>query len=118
MARKDELGRAGEDAAADYLLAHGLRILDRNWRCGEGELDIVAAQGQALVVVEVKTRSGTGFGRPTEAVTWAKQRRLRRLAAAWLSAHGIRFASVRIDVIGLVPGKPGEFTIEHVQGVG
>jgi putative endonuclease len=115
---KDVLGRAGEQAAADYLARQGMRILDRNWRCADGELDIVAAERQVLVVCEVKTRSGTGFGTPLEAAGRAKQRRLRRLAVAWLNAYGVRFASIRIDVVGLVMTGTGEFTIEHVRGVG
>jgi putative endonuclease len=102
----------------DYLKGCGFRILDRNWRCADGELDIVAAERQVLVVCEVKTRSGTGYGTPLEAVGRAKQQRLRRLAAGWLNAHGIRFEQIRIDVIGLVCEGSGGFTIEHIRGVG
>ncbi len=118
MKDKDELGRRGEQFAAEYLERAGLRILDRNWRCAAGELDIVALDQRVLVVCEVKTRSGARYGSPLEAVSHSKQSRLRRLAAAWLAAQGLRFDDVRIDVIGLVRDASGEFTLEHVRGVG
>jgi putative endonuclease len=115
---KDSLGRRGEEAAVEYLESAGLRILDRNWRCAEGEIDIVAAERQVLVICEVKTRSGAQYGSPLEAVTRRKQARLRRLAIRWLVAHGVLFDEVRIDVIGLVWDESGQFQIEHVRGVG
>jgi len=115
---KDELGREGEQVAAEYLERAGLRVLDRNWRCADGEIDIVAAERQVMVVCEVKTRSGTRFGTPLEAVTRAKQARLRRLAARWLVAHGVLFDEIRIDVIGLTRNRAGDYEIEHVRGVG
>lgn len=118
MLAKDALGRAGEQAAADYLAASGFRVLARNWRCSQGELDIVAAEGDTLVVCEVKTRSGIRFGSPLEAVTRAKRRRLRFLAVRWLSAHGVLFDEVRIDVIAITGEHAGGFSIEHVRGVG
>jgi len=115
---KDELGRAGEQVAAEYLERAGLRVLDRNWRCSIGEIDIVAAERQVMVVCEVKTRSDTRFGTPLEAITRNKRARLRRLASHWLVAHGVLFDEVRIDVIGLIRTPAGEFQIEHVRGVG
>jgi putative endonuclease len=115
---KDALGRSGEQLAAEYLELAGLRILDRNWRCAEGEIDIVAAERQVLVVCEVKTRSGQQFGTPLEAITRAKHRRLRQLAARWLAAHGVLFDEVRIDAVGLTKTSDGGFQIEHVRGVG
>ena len=118
MAQKDVLGRNGEQAAVDYLEGVGFRILDRNWRCADGEIDIVAVDRHTFVVCEVKTRSGTRYGTPLDAVGRAKQRRLRRLAVLWLSAHGIRFDEIRIDVIGLLYDGTGGFTVEHVRGVG
>jgi putative endonuclease len=117
MADKDDLGRLGEQLAAEYLQQAGIRILDRNWRCAEGELDIVAAERRVLVACEVKTRSGLGFGSPLEAISRRKQARLRRLAISWIRAHGVLFDEVRIDVIGLVRDRAGHFTIEHVRGV-
>lgn len=118
MGAKDVLGKEGEQAAVGYLEGCGFRILDRNWRCADGEIDIVAAEGRTLVVCEVKTRSGTRFGTPLDAVGRAKRRRLRRLAALWLVAHGVRFDQIRIDVVGLLRDDAGGFTVEHVQGVG
>jgi putative endonuclease len=115
---KDELGRQGEQVAVEYLERAGLRVLDRNWRCSIGEIDIVAAERQVMVVCEVKTRSDTRFGTPLEAITRNKRARLRRLASQWLVAHGVLFDEVRIDVIGLVRTPAGEFQIEHVRGVG
>jgi putative endonuclease len=115
---KDALGRQGEQLAAEYLQRAGLRILDRNWRCPEGEIDIVAAEGRTLVVCEVKTRSGVRFGGPLEAVSRSKHRRLRRLAIRWLVAHGVLFDEVRVDVIGVLKTASGQFSIDHVRGVG
>jgi len=115
---KDELGRRGEQAAVEYLEHAGLRILDRNWRCAEGEIDIVAAERQVLVICEVKTRSGTRYGSPLEAISRSKRARLRRLAIRWLVAHGVLFDEVRIDAIGLIRDESGHFQIEHVWGVG
>jgi putative endonuclease len=118
MGAKDVLGREGEQAAVSYLEDRGFRILDRNWRCSSGEIDIVAVERHTFVVCEVKTRSGTRYGTPLDAVGQAKRRRLRRLAALWLSAHGTRFDQIRIDVLGLLRDGAGGFTIEHVRGVG
>jgi putative endonuclease len=118
MRAKDALGRSGEQAAAEYLEAHGLRILDRNWRSADGEIDIVAVERRVLVVCEVKSRTSTRYGSPLEAVGRAKLGRLRRLAVQWLNAHGLRFDEVRIDVVGLLYEGTGGFTIEHVRGVG
>jgi|SRR5215472_12065145 putative endonuclease len=118
MGAKDDLGRDGERVAAEYLERAGLRVLDRNWRCADGEIDIVAAERQVMVVCEVKTRSGRQFGTPLEAITRNKRARLRRLAARWLVAHGVLFDEVRIDVVGLVRDPAGHYEIEHVRGVG
>jgi putative endonuclease len=117
MNAKDVLGRHGEDLAAGFLAAAGLTVLGRNWRCGQGEIDIVALDGGTLVVCEVKTRSGTGFGSPLEAITRQKARRLRRLAVAWAAQSGSFFAEIRIDVVGVLASRAGEFSIEHVRGV-
>ena len=100
------------------LTSCGLRILDRNWRSADGEIDIVAAERRVLVVCEVKSRTSTRYGSPLEAVSRAKRARLRRLAVQWLNAHGIRFDQVRVDVVGLVYDGTGGFTVEHVRGVG
>ena len=118
MRAKDVLGRDGEQAAVDYLESCGFRILDRNWRCADGEIDIVAVERHTFVVCEVKTRSGARYGTPLEAVGRTKRTRLRRLAVRWLIAHGIRFDQIRIDVVGLLYEGTGGFTIQHIRGVG
>jgi putative endonuclease len=117
MRAKDVLGRLGEDAAVRHLAGLGWIIIERNWRCPEGELDIVAHDGSGLVVCEVKTRSGAHYGTPVEAITPVKAARLRRLASRWLSFHGIGDAAVRIDVLGLVRAGPGRFHVEHLKEV-
>ncbi len=118
MHPKDELGQRGEQLAAEYLQQLGYRVLDRNYRCADGEIDIVAAEHRTLVVCEVKTRSGTRYGTPIEAVTPTKRRRLRRLAVRWVMSHGVIFDSLRVDVIGVLRSPAGDFSIEHVRGVG
>jgi len=115
---KDLLGQQGEQLAAKFLTEAGLSVLGRNWRCTQGEIDIVALDGRTLVVCEVKTRSGVRFGTPLEAITRQKACRLRRLAVAWVRAHGLVFDQVRIDVVGVVRTASGEFSLEHVRGVG
>ncbi|MEO9223351.1 MAG: YraN family protein [Mycobacteriaceae bacterium] len=114
---RTELGARGEAVAARYLGRHGLVVLDRNWRCREGEIDLVATDGTTVVIVEVKTRSGTGYGHPAEAVTPRKLARLQRLAQLWLAAHRVGWVEVRFDVIAVLarPGAPVE--VEHFPGV-
>ena len=116
MRAKDGLGRYGEDVAARHLVEQGIVVLARNWRCDLGEIDIVGRDGDVLVVCEVKTRSGTGFGTPLEAVTRAKAARLRRLAARWLAEHPGRPAQVRFDVVGVLAPGSGAAQVEHVRG--
>ena len=115
---KDALGRHGEDLAAEYLEQAGFRILARNWRCADGEIDIVMVDRRVLVVCEVKTRSSTGYGTPLEAITRQKVARLRRLAVWWVEAHGVLFDEVRVDAVEVLTDGRGGFTIEHVRGVG
>ena len=110
-----ELGALGERIAADHLTDAGLRLLDRNWRCREGELDVVARDRDALVFCEVKTRRGTGYGHPVEAVTPAKQRRLRVLAQRWLAAHDEHAPEVRFDVVGILVGRDGPAQVTHLR---
>jgi putative endonuclease len=118
MHAKNVLAREGEDAVASYLQERGFRILDRNWRCPEGQLDIVAAERDSLVVCEVKTRSGTRYGTPLEAMSQSRKNRLRQMAVQWLTAHGMRFDQIRIDIVGLLREGTGGFTIEHIRGAG
>jgi putative endonuclease len=98
--RKLDLGAKGEDLAVAWYARQGYEVLARNWRCREGELDIVVSRDRCVVFCEVKTRSGSGFGLPAEAVTGEKQRRLRRLATRWLGDQkpSVGFAEVRFDV--------------------
>lgn len=119
MVNKDELGRAGEDRAAEYLHSLGYRILDRNWRGSEGELDIVATIDDELVVVEVKTRRTVAFGHPLEAIDGRKQRRLQRLAFSWIAAHpdAVQGRRLRIDAVGIVGSHPDTAVVEHVPDV-
>ncbi|MFD7440647.1 YraN family protein [Streptomyces sp. NPDC059909] len=118
------LGRYGEELAARRLTEAGMAVLARNWRCGRaGEIDIVARDGDAVVVCEVKTRRGappgTGaFEHPMAAVTPAKADRLRRLAACWLERHGgPPPGGVRIDLVGVVVPRRGAPRVEHARGV-
>jgi putative endonuclease len=113
----DAVGAYGERVAEAHLRAQGMVILDRNWRCTAGELDIVARDGDVLVFCEVKTRRGTGFGWPLEAVTASKAARLRRLAAAWTRERGLHVADVRIDLVGVLRPPRGPAQVEHVRGV-
>ena len=93
-------------------------LLDRNWRCREGEIDLVLADGDEIVVCEVKTRRSTRFGTPVEAITRAKKARLRRLAGCWLAEHRGPCSGVRIDVVGLLRHPDGTYEVDHRPGVG
>ena len=117
MRAKDGVGRYGEQVAVRHLAAAGLVVLDRNWRCALGEIDIVARDGDCLVVCEVKTRRSLEYGHPLEAVTHAKLRRLRRLAAMWVAESGLHPPSLRIDVVAVVRPLTGPAQVEHVRGV-
>jgi putative endonuclease len=104
---KKQLGIRGEDLACAELERLGMQVLERNWRCRLGEIDIVAAEagrtGLTLVFCEVKCRSGLGFGHPLEAITYAKMRTLRQLAALWMREHRRKASSIRLDAIGVPP---------------
>jgi putative endonuclease len=99
------LGQTGEAVVAAWYEAEGYDVLARNWRCREGEIDLIAANGRTLVFCEVKARSSDAFGTPAEAVTPAKQARIRRLAARWLSEATVRRAVIRFDVAGVRDGS-------------
>lgn len=119
MAAKDDLGRAGEARAAEHLTLSGYRVVDRNWRCSEGELDLVAVRGDEVVVVEVKTRRGDGFGDPLEAVDHRKRSRLWRLAQRWRSEHPQHGAGrvLRVDAIGITGPDPRSGRLVHVEDI-
>src|ERR1700730_5738105 len=120
MLTRAEIGALGEQLATDHLSGLGLRILTRNWRCRHGELDVIAVDPttNTVVFVEVKTRTGDGFGGLAQAVTEQKARRLRRLAAMWLAAQDQCWAAIRIDVIGVRIGRRRIPEISHLQGIG
>jgi putative endonuclease len=117
---RTEIGALGEQLAADHVAGLGLRIVARNWRCRYGELDLIAVDvsTDSVIFVEVKTRTGDGFGGLEQAVTPQKVRRLRRLAGIWLAAQDQRWAQVRIDVIGVRIGRQRTPELTHLQGIG
>jgi putative endonuclease len=117
---RTEIGALGEQLAADHVAGLGLRIVARNWRCRYGELDLIAVDPSTntVIFVEVKTRTGDGFGGLEQAVTPQKARRLRRLAGIWLAAQDQRWAQVRIDVIGVRIGRQRTPELTHLQGIG
>jgi putative endonuclease len=115
-----QLGAMGEALAVDHLTRMGFRIMNRNWRCRYGELDVIACDEatRTVVFVEVKTRTGDGFGGLLHAVTQRKVRRLRRLAGLWLAGQDGRWAAVRIDMVGVRIGRRRTPEITHLQGIG
>jgi putative endonuclease len=117
-AMRQALGAYGETLAARHLSERGLVVLERNWRCAEGEIDLVLRDGDTLVVCEVKTRSSLDFGSPHEAVTPAKLARLHRLAGCWLAARGMSARDVRIDLVAVLRPRRGACVVEHVPGIG
>jgi putative endonuclease len=112
------LGARGETIAARHLTRLGMVLLDRNWRCDAGEIDLVLRDGHVLVICEVKTRTSTDYGDPLEAVDRRKADRLRRLGARWLRVHDCHPDDIRVDLVGVLtpPGRPVE--VEHVEGIG
>ena len=115
--RRHALGRAGERLAAEYLEQHGVAVLQRNWRCSAGELDIVGTDGHTVVFCEVKTRSGADYGGPEEAVSRDKCRRIRELARAWLAEWRLVGSAVRFDVVSVLWPPGGPVRIEHLEEV-
>ena len=109
-------GVSGEEVAAAWYVTQGYEVLDRNWRCRDGELDLVVRRDSTLVFCEVKTRASTRFGAPVEAVTGTKQRRLRTLAARWLAEHDARRRMLRFDVASVTRAPDGELVVEVLEG--
>ena len=116
--RTAALGRYGEQLAAEHLTALGMTVLARNWRCPQGELDLVLRDTDGtLVFCEVKTRSGTGFGEPSEAVGPRKARTLRALACRWLVDHRPPGAAeLRFDVVSIVRQRGFSPQVQHLRG--
>jgi putative endonuclease len=115
-----QLGDYGERLACRYLTEIGFTVVERNWRCARGEIDIIAVDGQCLVICEVKTRRSEAFGAPFEAVTPTKARRLRRLAGLWLAQakdEARQGDDLRIDVISILRADDSPARVEHLRGV-
>lgn len=110
-----DLGARGEEAAAAYLERIGYTVAERNWRCSMGELDIVALDGDTVVICEVKTRASSRKGTPLEAVSAAKRARLSKLARAYLSRSGLSDVPVRFDVVGITPLGESRALLKHVR---
>lgn len=111
-----EIGRRGEDAAVAYLERSGMRVVDRNWRDGRGELDIVAIDGDTLVICEVKTRMTVAQGTPEEAVSPTKRRRLVRLAGSYIAAQGLEPCPIRFDVVAIHVLTEDRAVLRHYRG--
>jgi putative endonuclease len=116
-AQRKAVGDFGERVACRYLSAQGMTVVDRNWRCPSGEIDIVARDGDVVVICEVKTRRDERFGTPVEAITPAKANRLYRLGRLWLSEHEVGWSALRIDVVAVLWARTGPATIQHLVGV-
>ncbi|MBF6214324.1 YraN family protein [Nocardia puris] len=117
MADKQALGAYGEELAARYLVAAGMEIVARNWRCRYGELDLIARTSDTTAFVEVKTRTGFGFGTPAEAVTFAKQQRIRRLALLWLAEQDGPWRRIRFDVVSVLIIRGRQPEVRHLEAV-
>lgn len=113
MAKHNILGQQGEDMAAAYLEQKGYTVLDRNWRCGHKDLDLVVTKDNMVVFVEVKTRTGTGWGNPEDAVTDRKIRRIVNSADAYLRFNQIDM-DARFDIVSIVV-EGGDFKVEHIE---
>jgi putative endonuclease len=109
------LGRRGEQLAARHLERTGLTVLMTNWRCREGELDIIATDGRQLVVCEVKTRSGPDYGLPEEAVTERKRDRVRKATNLWLQRHKVAWVPVRFDVVSILFAEDRSYRLQHFE---
>ena len=119
VAARRALGAAGEDLAAAWYVERGYEVLDRNWRCREGELDLVVRRGSTVVFCEVKCRTGRNYGDPLESITYAKVRRLRQLAAEWLNQHrDLSVDGMRLDAIGVLLQRDQQPVLVHVSGIG
>ena len=116
--RNKSVGEYGERLAARRLVEGGMVLVDRNWRCAAGEIDLVLREGEVLVFCEVKTRRGLAFGHPLEAVGRAKAERLVQLAGRWMHEHDVTPSGMRIDLVGVLLRERGAAEVTHVRGVG
>jgi putative endonuclease len=110
-------GERGETLAARYLEEQGLIVLSKNWRCPEGELDLVLTDGHILIVCEVKTRTTDNYGTPAEAVDDAKASRIRRLARRWRALHRAANVDTRYDIVAILWPPDDKPKINHLKGV-
>lgn len=117
MALKDDLGRRGEIVAATWFERGGYTVLERNWRCRSGELDLILRRGTTTVFAEVKTRTSVQYGHPFEAITPAKSARLRRLAAEWCRLNTPLPGDIRIDAVAVIDAWSAMPSIEHLAGI-
>ncbi|MCT2584719.1 YraN family protein [Actinophytocola gossypii] len=108
-------GAKGEVLAARYLERQGLIVLSKNWRCPEGELDLVATDRHNLIICEVKTRTSTNYGHPAEAVTFEKGLRIRRLARRWRADHHVRWCPERFDIIAITWPRNEPPKLQHFK---
>ncbi len=115
--RNQRVGAYGEQVAARHLAEAGLHVLDRNWRCELGEIDLVLRDGEVVVCCEVKTRTGPTGGHPLGAVDATKATRLRHLGLRWLEEHGRAGAELRVDLVGVLRHARGRAQVLHVRGV-
>ena len=109
------LGNRGEAVAAEYLRRKGWEILDRNFRMGRKEIDLVARRGEVVAFVEVKSRAGTGYGHPLEAITWRKRREIGQVAASWVHRHGSPGITYRFDAVAVMLRAGAPPVVEHVE---
>ncbi|MCB0572129.1 MAG: YraN family protein [Phaeodactylibacter sp.] len=114
MAQQHEIGKTGEELARRFLEGEGYRILETNWRYSRAEVDLIAMDGQALVFVEVKTRSTDAFGRPEEFVSLKKQRLMAMAAGAYMEAIG-HYWEVRFDVVSILYRSEADYELRHLK---
>lgn len=117
LSHNQALGAYGELLAARFLTRRGLVLLDHNWRCPEGEIDLVLRDGRTLVMCEVKTRTSNDYGTPHEAIDRRKLDRMRRLASCWLRAHSTHPDDIRLDLVAVIVPRTGDPEIDHVIGL-
>ena len=113
--RSKPLGDWGERLAADHLSRQGWTIHDRNFRVGRKEIDLIAERAGVLAFIEVKVRTGAGFGHPLEAVTWRKRREIGQVATGWIDRFGHEGLTYRFDAIAVTRAPGGKATLEHVE---
>ncbi|MGI6648181.1 MAG: YraN family protein [Bacillota bacterium] len=115
--KRKQTGQLGEEIALAYLLDQGYRLLTRNYQCSLGEVDLIVAQQDTLVFVEVRTRHGVRYGSPEESVSRTKQDRVRRVAQYYLKGYPNKDVPIRFDVVGIALGLQNEVVkLNHIQG--